>query len=205
MKNLLFVFLIIASASFAQTPENKNTNAGMFSLGVRNTFSMFNEGSWGNPGTGVGGQFRIQLSDRVNTEWFADYITGEDGNAVHRTDYHIGWSVMFYLSQPREDMKIQPYLLAGHCFDYAKMQANADDKNYAERWSSAVQAGLGTHFNVSRRFDVSTTAQYMIHLGTDIQTSEENGAVIFKEENGTSLEGHILINISLNYKIAHLW
>ena len=35
------------------------------------------------------------------------------------------------------------YVLAGHCFDYSKQQSIAEPENFAERWSSAVQAGLG--------------------------------------------------------------
>ena len=45
----------------------------------------------------------------------------------------------------------------------------------------------------------------MVHLGTDIHTELENGVVVFREENGASLEGHLLFHIGINYKIADLW
>ncbi|MGL4599812.1 MAG: hypothetical protein ACRCYO_19965, partial [Bacteroidia bacterium] len=41
----------------------------------------------------VFGQFRIRLTDRINTEWFADYISTNLNNLASRSDYHIGWSV----------------------------------------------------------------------------------------------------------------
>jgi len=68
-----------------------------------------------------------------------------------------------------------------------------------------VQAGFGSSFNITKRFDVSATAQYMIHLGNDIHAHQENGKVIIHEKKGVNLEGHIFFNISLNYKIIDLW
>jgi hypothetical protein len=129
------------------------------------------------------------------------------GKHVNRTDYHIGWSVMYYLvpSNAEKTPRLQPYVLAGHCFDYSNLKESANDANFMERWSSAVQAGLGTHYNFTPRFDAALQAQYMIHLGNDIDTDQENGKVAFISKNGVNLEGHLLITFSLNYKIADLW
>ncbi len=184
----------------------KGDVAGTVSVGGRSSFGFFNDGSWSSSGSGVGGQVRVRLAPRVNTDWFYDYLTAPIGDFAHRQDQHIGWSVLFYLREPGEMPQfIQPYVLAGHCFDYTKQQANADLANFAERWSSAVQAGLGTHINITDRTDVSVEGQYMIHLGTDVHAHEENGVVEFHKENGASLEGHLLLHISFNYKLFDAW
>ncbi len=175
----------------------------MFSFGVRSTVSLFNDGDAKSFGTGSGGQFRIQLSDHVNTEWFYDYIAGNVGDFAHRTDQHIGWSVVLYLlNQPKS---WQPYFLVGHCFDYSLFIDNHHDNNSAERWSSAVQAGFGTHINLTNRFNFTTTLQYMIHLANDISTTNDNGNVTFQKQNGVDLIGHLLVNFSVNYKLSNLW
>ncbi len=203
---LLLVLIMPVLPAFSQHDFIKKTRGGVFSLGNRTTLSTFNDGKSGNRGMGAGGQFRLQLSNRLNTEWFADYLTGNEGTLANRVDAHIGWSVMYYLAAPKDKLPLfQPYILAGHCFDYAHLEENLNKQNYAERWSSAVQAGTGMHYNLSQRFDLSATIQYMIHLGTDIHAEQQDAVVTFVKETGLSLEGHLLFNLSLNYKIIDLW
>lgn len=210
ISSIIFIFCSIMSfqmKTYAQEDMKiRNKPGGIFSLGVRMPVSAFNDGDWRNMGTGVGGQFRIRIAERLNTDWFADYVTGNVSDFASRTDYHIGWSVLYYLGQKSPDqVKVQPYFLAGHCFDYTMQKDNLNRNNFAERWSSAVQAGIGSHFNLTKRFDISTTLQYMIHMGTDIHAEKENGVVVFNKEKGVNLEGHIFFNLSLNYKIVDLW
>jgi len=218
---LIFLFLMSFLALQVNAQEQRTFNPeGMLSLGGRTTVSLFNDHKNEMTGTGVGGQFRLRFSDAVNTDWFFDYITSDILNYAHRTDYHIGWSVLFYpinhlayFHQPKDfKPKFRPYILAGHCFDYSKIEAKdgispLDGALYAERWSSAVQAGLGTHLELSPRFDISLTGQYMIHLGNHIETDYDftSGTLSFHEHTGASLAGHLLVALSLNYKIARLW
>ena len=215
MKGILLIFTLSLGFCFFGQTDRKYTPAGMLSLGGRTTVSLFNDHKNEMTGTGVGGQFRLRFSDAVNTDWFFDYITSDILNYAHRTDYHIGWSVLFYpinqLDYFRQDgefkPKFRPYILAGHCFDYSRIESKADATVYGERWSSAVQAGLGSHLELSPRFDISLTGQYMIHLGNHIETDYNftTGVLSFKEDKGASLAGHLLITLSLNYKIAKLW
>jgi hypothetical protein len=171
-----------------------------FSLGMRSTGSIFSDDGFG---IGTGGQFRIQFSQRVNSDWFADYISININNKV-KSDYaHIGWSVLFY---PFKNLLypnfFQPYILAGHCFDYNKKTAISFPDISKDRWGSAVQAGIGTHFNITERFDVSLTTQYMIHLTSEINFKEDNyGKIEFYTHSHSTLEGHLLTTISINYKI----
>ena len=204
---LLFL-LLFPLFSHSQEMKIKNTYSGVLSVGGRSTISTFNDGKWGDIGIGSGGQVMIQASNRVNTAWFFDYITGGVGDFANRTDYHIGWSVMYYLvpSSTEKTPKFQPYILAGHCFDYSNFKDNTDNTHFIERWSSAVQAGLGTHINLSKRFDLNVQGQYMIHLGNDIDAEKKaDGTVLFTKNSGVNLQGHILITIGVNYKIADLW
>lgn len=204
VSNVTFFLLLNNAIVFAQqTDWKKGADGGTFGLGVRSTVSLFNHGETENIGTGVGGQFRLQFAEKVNSDWFFDYLTSNVDELAHRSDYHIGWSVLYYPTT--RPVKIRPYVLAGHCFDYTRITDNFDQNHFLERWSSAVQGGIGSHFNLSNRFDISMTAQYMIHLGNDIHAEQENGTTVFREEKGASLEGHLLVNVSLTYKIADLW
>jgi outer membrane protein W len=99
----------------------------------------------------------------------------------------------------------QPYILAGHCFDYNRKTAILDPSNTKDRWGSAAQAGIGTHFNLTERFDVSLTCQYMIHLTKEIEAEIDGNIVTISEQKSSHLEGHLLTTLSLNYKIFKLW
>ena len=201
-KSTLAVLMIPAAMAHAQDWQA----GGVVSGGGRSSFSFFNGGDAGGVGTGVGGQIRIALAERVITEWYYDHLTAPIGDFAHRQDQHIGWSVLFRVLPPRAHRPLlQPYLVAGHCFDHTLQLAKADAANRAERWSSAVQAGAGTHVNLSERFDLSLAGQDMIHLGTDVHADEHDGRVEFHHEQGGSLEGHLLVHLSFNYKLFSLW
>jgi opacity protein-like surface antigen len=203
MKYLL-IFLLLPFIGNAQPLNLKGGQGGIFSLGVRTTVSAFNDGLNGNTGTGVGGQFRLQFADKVNSDWFFDYITSDIGDFANRTDYHIGWSVLYYPGKEPAP-RFRPYILAGHCFDYSRLEDNSNRNNFDERWSSAVQGGVGVHYNLSSRLDLSAVCQYMTHLGTHVHADQDNGKVVFHHEKGASLEGHLLFHLGINYKLGDLW
>jgi hypothetical protein len=201
---ILFSFFLYSTNAFSQegakTPSSK---AGWFSLGARSTISLFDSDG---AGLGTGGQFRIQLSNSVNTDWFADYITINVSDKVRSEYYHIGWSVLFYPFEKLQYPKlIQPYILAGHCFDYNRKTAIELPSISRDRWGSAVQAGLGTHFNLSDKFDVSLTSQYMIHLTKEIEAEIDGSSVTLVDQKNSTLEGHLLTTISVNYKLFRIW
>lgn len=199
---LLAASIVLTATAYAQSWRD----GGVVGGGGRTSFSFFNDGDGKGMGSGVGGQFRIALDERVITQWYYDYLTAPIGNFAHRQDQHIGWSVLFHVLPPRAGLPLlQPYILAGHCFDHTLQLANADATNRAERWSSAVQAGAGTHINLSERFDLSMEGQYMIHLGTDIHADNHDGIAGFHQAKGGSLEGHLLAHLSFNYKLFHAW
>jgi outer membrane protein W len=185
---------------------------GTIQLGMRTTTSLFNHD--GGPGFGVGGQFRIWVAKKVNTEWFADYITTDLSGLGKREDVHIGWSVMFYPFEGKLQSRFNPYIIAGHCFDYTKVtpfntvtELNTND--FQERWSSATQMGLGVHWNITSKFNLSLSTQYMIHLGTNIHTHIDEHAGVkelhIEEHTGFSMEGHLLTTLSLNVRLGDLW
>lgn len=185
------------------TKAQTTNAASWFSLGARSTISTF---SHDGTGIGTGGQFRIQVSNKVNTDWFADYISINIKNKVRSDYYHIGWSVLYYPFNKAIYPKLfQPYVLAGHCFDYNKKTAISDPTISKDRWGSAVQAGLGTHFNLTERFDVSLMFQYMIHLTRELEATIENDNVSIETHDHNDLEGHLLGTLSVNYKIGRIW
>ncbi|MGV3630413.1 MAG: hypothetical protein ACO1O6_04380 [Bacteroidota bacterium] len=197
---ILSMFICVAVTGFSQV-----NNKGWFSLGARSTVSAFSHDGFG---LGTGGQFRIRFSNQVNTDWFADFISINLDNKVKSDYYHIGWSVLFYPFSKKEfNTKVTPYFLAGHCFDYNRKMEIRNTANLKDRWGSAVQAGIGAHFNLTERFDVSLTTQYMIHFTNEIEYEETaNGDIVFENHShGNALEGHLLTTLSLNYKIVKLW
>lgn len=205
MRNLLvFGLLFLGLPAQAQELPLKNNRGGIVSLGMRSTLSTFNSHHDESNGFGVGGQFRIQFADRVNSDWFFDYIQSDVGDYASRTDYHMGWSVLYY---PVENLKpkVQPYVLAGHCFDRTEMIENGNRSNSFVRWSSAAQAGIGVHYHVTPRLDLSFVSQYMLHLGDEVHAHLHKGQVHFHEESQSSMEGHLLFHVGINYKIADLW
>ncbi len=205
MKKLILLALFLPVMGKAQ--EHLDTESGYFQLGVRNAVSAFSDD--GANGFGYGGQFRIRVLSRVNTDWYGDYITTDIGGIAKREDLHIGWSVLAYpFNCVTTKGKITPYILAGHCFDYSKVTKNSDGF-YKEKWSSAVQAGLGMHYNITDKTDISLTAQYMMHLGKDIHAEvfEIDGKkdVLIVKNQVRGIEGHMLINVSLNVRLFDMW
>lgn len=196
--------VLISHYSFSQELKLKNTQGGLFSIGVRSTVSVFEHKNMGITGFGYGGQLRLQFADRLNTEWFADYKRGNINNLASRTDYHVGWSVMYYFTD-KIAPPVKPYIIAGHCFDRTELTDNSDRTNKIVKNSSAIQAGAGVHFNLSPRIDITFVAQYMFHLGKDVHAHIENEQVMLHTKKGTGIEGHLLLNLGINYKIADLW
>ncbi len=209
MKTFLVILLTIF-LSFNIVSQDLLPTKGLFSIGTRSTLSFFDHHG-GAMGTGAGGQFRIQLSERINTEWYLDYLSSQKNMMIGRKDLHIGWSVFYYYLKKNSthDKLVQPFFEIGHCFDHTFVN-EIGTNNYAERWSSAVQVGTGSTFNLTERFDITAKVQYMIHLGSDIETDIVNDGhnhshVLISEHSGIDLEGHVLCTLSLNYKIGNLW
>ena len=203
----IIMFMFISFTSVAGTWDFlRDSGSGDFSVGTRNAVSLFNDIQNESTGVGIGGQFRVQFSDKINTEWYLDYITSNIGKTGARNDYHIGWSVMYYLGKSTGFEKfIKPYLIAGHCFDYTEVYEKKKPDLKKDRLSMATQAGLGTHFNISPQLDFSLSTQYMMHFGSEIHAYEQEGKFIIEEESHTTPGGHLLTVLSVNYKFAKLW
>lgn len=206
MKYLIICAALLQGSLCLYGQENDDSPGpvGMFSAGSRNTVSMFNDDN--AIGKGIGAQFRLRLGRKLNSEWYLDYIASKNGELTYRNDYHIGWSLMFYVGNNHiDDRLIQPYLIAGHCFDKSVVGQQGNKDNKADRISMATQAGLGTHINITPRFDCSLSGQYMLHFGKEIKVKEEGDELIIQRENFTHADGHLLITLSFNYKLFHIW
>ena len=208
MKNkitwVVLALFVSTGVNAQKSHKERDASLGLFSIGTRNTFSFFNHD--GQIGKGIGGQTRLQLNDHFNTEWFFDFITSKNAGYTLRNDYHFGWSIMYYPGKKTGfDMKIKPYALVGHCFDYSLVREQENKTNYADNFTMATQAGLGFHYNISPKFDCSTSLQYMVHFGKDIHAGVEDGVVHIEKHDYSTPDGHLLWTISFNYKIRDLW
>ena len=204
---LFFIGFIASFPLLAQEKDDEGKGWGL-ELGIRNTSSVFGDESLA---PGFGGQFRVRPSERLNTEWYLDYIKSDIDGLGSRRTLHIGWSVMFYPWMIPEEKLLEPYILAGHCFDHAKVDPRRFSRDIdpatQERWSSALQLGVGTHFRVSERADLSFSAQYMSHLGNElaVERRKRNGTTFIEpvqKEKELSIEGHLLLTLSMNVKIV---
>ena len=226
------VILITGSLLFSvctmgqDTDKSKKDRAdevGQFQIGMRSTVSLFDHQAY--PGLGYGGQFRIRPTKRLNTEWYMDYIKTDISGLGQRETVHIGWSVMFYpFNAEAKKGSFTPYIIGGHCFDYAKVTSNSyfvpqsfmPIQNSVKRWSTAVQMGLGTNFYVSDKVDISFSGQYMTHIGNELHVDvlnhhgeevghDDTGAnnhLVINENPSKALEGHLLMTLSMNIRIA---
>lgn len=217
---LFFAGLLLPMFSIAQenntpTTKEKDPESGKIQVGVRTVVSAFSDSKYS--GFGLGGQFRIKFGSRLNSEWFADYITTNIEDYADRVDYHIGWAVQYYpFNKEVVKGKFTPYIEAGNCFDKTLVTLNPSSSltYYSpvmslSRNSTAIHLGMGTCYNLSDNFDISLAAMYMVHLGQDIHTEVVKGptdipTVQLYKSNAT-LEGHLLINLSLNVYLGKLW
>lgn len=200
------VLLLLIAPIYLESQNiiGKQNFSGTFSLGSRNTLSMFSDDN--ATGKGIGGQFRIQTGHKLNTEWYFDYISSRNKTYTYRNDYHIGWSVLLYTKNNCNfDRLLQPYLIAGHCFDLSKVTEQNNKSNSANRLSMATQAGLGTHINITEKLDCSLSGQYMVHFGKDIETNVKGEVVVIEKKNISRPDGHLLFTLSFNYKFFKLW
>lgn len=217
MKKLsLFLAVLFPALIFAQDPsttlgmtgETKSKESGKLQVGMRSTLSAFSDE--GNTGFGVGGHFRLKLGSRLNTEWFADYITTDIDGLARRRDDHYGWAVQFYpFNYEIKKGGFIPYIAAGHCFDYTQVIKNDVTAYKLGRWSSAITSGAGMHYNITDRFDLSLSALYMMHMGNTITADVFKGPTgndeVMIQKADLGLEGHLLISFSLNVYVADLW
>jgi hypothetical protein len=203
MRYLLFVpIATLFAISVSAQQKNYNKFIPVVSVGSRNTLSVFNSDE--AIGKGIGAQFRVQFGKRLNSEWYLDYISSKSAPTA-RNDYHIGWSLLFYLRNNYDfNRLLQPYLIAGHCFDKTQVFELGNKSNQASRLSMATQAGLGTHINITPKFDCSLSGQYMLHFGKEIETDLGGDQPIIQKADHTHMDGHLLFTVSFNYKLFML-
>lgn len=214
-KQLFILIVFISLIGNAQdTLNSKNTHKGELSFGVRTTGSLFSA-SGNHLGIGAGWQVRYRIANKTNSEWFADWITTDIGGLGQRFDAHIGESMIIYPGhRVGEINRFTPYILGGFCGDYTKLSSNLyfDDiqnsyiKKTNDRWSFATQLGLGTHYNITKRFDISINVQYVLHFGKDLDAEIKINSIGEKfmwvpDEPENALEGHTFLTISANFVV----
>lgn len=205
------LLLLTSDIGFAQEEKRELVNSvGGLSMGTRNTFSLFSTESRTFVGMSVGGQLRLRIHKLVNSDWFGDYVTTNVDDLATRTDFHGGVSIMPYTFGTPSLYKPTFYPLAGFCIDYTRLNVTSgitelDDPRMLERYSFAIQLGVGMQIPLSQRFDFTTTIHYMLHTGSDVHMHLNGDNVSLAMHRGFQLEGHFLTSLSLNYKLFNIW
>jgi hypothetical protein len=190
--------------------RSKSIESGYFSITQRNSVSLWGLNQWRLTGLGKGTAFRIRLTKRLNSEWYGDVIKTQYKGKVVRRDRHLTNSLMFYLRKP-DTNKLQifrPFISASiFCFDFTRVDEVKPGGQSLSRFSLSQQFGLGTHFFITDRADISIYAQYYNHLGNDIHIDEHpDGSIHLVEvRERISLEGHMFLVFSVGYRFADLW
>lgn len=181
----------------------KHDQDGTFSIGIRSGLSFESSADGLNMSQGLGMQFRIMPTKRINTEWFAESYHGPYGDLGVRTDTHIGALALLY--PQRRMQRVAPFLAVGPNADFIKIRDRLNKNNFESRWCIGAQAGIGFHINMTYRFDMTVSTQYMLHFGQTVALQLDDGNIIYLPHDGSGLDGHLLFNISFNYKMADLW
>ena len=196
---ICLLLMQVTQVAFAQS-ENKFKP--IFSLGTRITYSPVETINY--MGNGLGGQFRIQPSARLNTEWYVDYLIRSTALTAKKSTY-IGWSLLLYSKGNNDCSKLfQPFLSIGHCFDRTLVYEKADPSNRATRLTMATHAGIGAHINLFPRFDLTCNAKYMLHFGKNIETAIVDNKPFIQLAKDNHFDGHFLMNLSVNYQLSKL-
>lgn len=212
--NFTIALLFSLTPLLSQAQEElhlKSDPTGFLSMGARSCNSIFTTNGKRFVGTGMGGQFALQIAKDFNSHWFADWITSNINNLAERNDFHSGFSMMPQIaSVPVGTNRVALYPLAGFCIDYTKFTITSGKNitsgpNYAERYSFAAQAGCGATIPVSDQLDFSLEAHYMLHVGTDVDIELNDNQVQLIKKSGNNLEGHFVLAISMDFKLFRLW
>lgn len=199
---------------FKKKKEKKNRaksiESGYFSITQRTSISLWGLNQWRLTGLGKGTAFRIQLTKRLTSETYGDVIKTQYKDKVVRRDRHLTNSFMFYLRKP-DTSKLQvfrPFISASiFCFDFTRVDEVRQGGQSLTRFSLSQQFGIGSHFFIDDRIDISFYAQYYNHLGNDVHIDEHADGTIHlvAVRERISLEGHMFIVFSVGYRFGDLW
>lgn len=203
----LLFFLLYNCLGIAQ--ESSGRQSGYFSVTRRSSVSMWGMNDWKFDGLGVGTAFRIQISKRLNSEWYGDHIKTQYKGKAYRMDRHLTMTLMYYLRDLNIlEHQLHPFITASvFCLDQTKIYEVGGEKRIWDRFSFSQQLGMGTHYFVTEKFDVSLYMQYYNHLGNHIHIEEKDDGTLHVEhlKERISLEGHMFFVASVGYRLADLW
>jgi len=220
MKNSLKIFTALVlflphplavMAQEVNDTEKEDNSPRYISFGARSCTSIFFSNGKRYVGTGAGGQFGAQITPHFNSHYFADWIVSNIDNNAQRIDFHSGFSMMPAVLTPKiKSTPVSIFPLGGICIDYTRFTITTGKNSTGgprklDRYSFAVQAGAGATFGVTPRLDFSVQGHYMVHIGTDIDMKLDGDNVTLIRENGTNLEGHFVVAVSMDYKLIKIW
>lgn len=207
MSRIIIVFILLLPITGFSQEEIYSRENGILTFGTRSSVTLSPQGD--NVGTGFGGVMRLKFSRRINSEWFADYITSNIAGLARKTDNQLGGAVLFYPfnSFVEQGRKI-PFLVLGQALVNSRITKNGLNGETASQWYPLANAGIGGHWYFTNKFDFSLSCQYMQPLGRGIEASEFSGSQGEREitiNENVRTPGYFFLNLSFNATIADLW
>lgn len=201
---LLVVLLLWLVPGWSQKPMRiKFTDPGVFGVGLRAAGGLAITDSVLHVTQGVGVQGRLMLLQRLNTEWYAEWMRGGFSDAAFRTDVHLGLNALLYFQ--RRLQRVAPYLVAGIAADALTLHNRVQYRHRTTSWTTALQGGMGFHINLTWRSDLSLSTAYQQHLRHNALLKTDEGLLAQVPQTGRTGDGHLLVVLSMNFKITDLW
>ncbi|MCS6917920.1 MAG: hypothetical protein RMK52_06455 [Chitinophagales bacterium] len=200
----LLVCLLLGLPAQAQKPLRiKFTDPGVFGVGIRTAAGLSISDSALRVSEGGGVQARLMVLQRLNTEWYAEWLRGGFSDAAYRTDVHLGLNTLLYFQ--RRLQRVAPFVLTGIAADALTLHNRLTARHRTSSWTTALQGGIGFHINLTWRSDLTVSAAYQHHLSHQAILQTEESILAQVPRSGRTGDGHLLVTLSMNYKITDLW
>jgi len=159
-------------------------------------------------GFGYGAQVRIRPAKHWDIELYGDYFTTNISNLVNinygkHYDTRIGGNILYYwINHPYRNHKYTPFVLLGISNEYNEILSKQINTYKFQGWAPWVDAGIGEHYNITPRIDLTLEGIYVIPLGVHPASSLEiiRTTEFLNVENQRAFsKGGVFAIISLNY------
>ncbi|MCS6990547.1 MAG: hypothetical protein NZL95_01640 [Chitinophagales bacterium] len=181
----------------------KFTDPGVFAAGIRTAAGLTLTDSTLNLAQGVGLQARLLVLQRLNTEWYVEWLRGGFSDEAFRTDLHLGFNILGYFQ--RRLQRVAPFLMTGFAADALTLNNRLEARHRTTSWTTAVLGAIGFHINLTWRSDLTIAVAYQHHLVHQALLQTAEGILAQVPRSGRTGDGHLLVQLSMNYKITDLW
>lgn len=154
-------------------------------------------------GIGIGADLRVRCSRHIEIEGYTDYFHTNILNKGYRNTVDFGFNLLYiWVERPFIAKHFTPFLLAGISVNNNDIRSEAYYTGAFQDWSPWLNLGVGEHYYVTKRFDISLEAYYAIPLGIhpiSYFTDTEKGDYLSVKNEGAFHPGGIFVILSFNY------